>query len=402
MYIVIIVAAVMIALIALFLLAERLISFKHGDCDISLDKANIKNRLYFETVNKLYFSFDVSFINEGRQHALIMDCNSRLQPRGDIFRYCKAESRIINLDNIRFDDYWEGLVLKPGKLGNLRVLLSLESDDVSWLKGELKKLAVDVMFRFYGRGLMRFERTEFNFSFSDFEKSSDSLELTDMFKKPEPKSKDVPAVENISAIPVKTHILMPGEDIVDIIKNYVKDANKGDIFTIAESALAIIQSRVYYVDDIKPSGLAVKLSNFFEMDSSLSSPYSMQKAMEEVGSWRIILGVFAGMLGKLVGRKGDFYRVAGKAASVIDDCTGTLPPFDRYIVMGPADMPGELERIKRETGLEAAVVDVNDLRRVDILASTCPDRKELIEKALEYNPAGNASEQTPIVIIKAS
>lgn len=402
MFYITVLLSITLCLIIIFFLSAKIIALKHGDCAISLDKSKIKNKLLSEKDEKLFFTFDIPFINEGKQHALIIDCNARLQPKGDIFRYSKVSCRVINTDNVRFDDYWEGLVLKPKKVANLKILVSIESPEKDNIKNNLDKFSIDILFRYYGRGLMRFERTVVNFTLPEFEKTENSLELKDLFKVPEKIIKENPNAQSAPSYSVKTHILMQGEDAVDIIRQYIPNPNPGDIFTIAESALAIIQSRVYYVDDIKPSSLAVTLSHFLKMDSSLSSPYSMQKAMEEVGTWRIILAVFAGMAGKLIGRSGDFYRVAGKPAAVIDDCTGTLPPFDRYIVMGPAKMKEELERIKKETGMDCAVVDVNDLRRVDVLASTCPDKKDLIEKALEYNPAGNGNEQTPIVVIKGS
>ena len=35
--------------------------------------------------------------------------------------------------------------------------------------------------------------------------------------------------------------------------------------------------------------------------------------------------------------KGIFYRLAGKQARLIDDITGTTPPYDKSIVLGPKD-----------------------------------------------------------------
>jgi hypothetical protein len=71
-------------------------------------------------------------------------------------------------------------------------------------------------------------------------------------------------------------------------------------------------------------------------------------------------------------------------------------------VLGPLNPQGVCDRIKKETGLEAAIVDVNDLRRVKILAATTGIPDDFLEKALITNPAGNASEQTPVVLIRPS
>ncbi|HAO09696.1 MAG TPA: F420-0:Gamma-glutamyl ligase, partial [Planktothrix sp. UBA8407] len=48
----------------------------------------------------------------------------------------------------------------------------------------------------------------------------------------------------------------------------------------------------------------------------------------------------------------------------------------------------------------AAIVDVNDLKAVKILAATSGLSTALIEQALRSNPAGNADEQTPLVLIR--
>jgi hypothetical protein len=43
---------------------------------------------------------------------------------------------------------------------------------------------------------------------------------------------------------------------------------------------------------------------------------------------------------------------------------------------------------------------VNDLRRVKVLAATSGVSENLLNQALLMNPAGNAAEQTPIVLIR--
>ena len=80
--------------------------------------------------------------------------------------------------------------------------------------------------------------------------------------------------------------------------------------------------------------------------------------------------------------------------------TGTLPPFDQFIVLGPDDPQKVVDQIQAETGLAAAIVDVNDLKRVKILSATKGAPLPLIEEALRSNPAGNADEQTPVVLIR--
>ena len=95
-----------------------------------------------------------------------------------------------------------------------------------------------------------------------------------------------------------------------------------------------------------------------------------------------------------------FYRLAGEQARLVDDVTGTLPPFDQFIVMGPDNPQQVAENIKTATGLGAAIVDVNDLKRVKTLAASSDVPLATLESALRDNPAGNADEQTPVVLIR--
>ena len=78
-----------------------------------------------------------------------------------------------------------------------------------------------------------------------------------------------------------------------------------------------------------------------------------------------------------------------------------MPPYDKAIVYGPADTNELCEEITRETGAYGAVIaDVNDLKRAAILGHSKGISPKKISKILIHNPFGNASEKTPIVIIK--
>jgi hypothetical protein len=81
--------------------------------------------------------------------------------------------------------------------------------------------------------------------------------------------------------------------------------------------------------------------------------------------------------------------------------TGTMPPFDKHIVYGPDNPNGVAEAIKARFGCHgAAVADVNDLKRAAILGVSAGLNPANLSQILVDNPFGNASERTPIVIIK--
>jgi len=202
--------------------------------------------------------------------------------------------------------------------------------------------------------------------------------------------------------PVGTRILTDKDNIVDMIEKYAKqDIGPDDVVSVAESVVAITQGRVTRPEDLKVCFMARVLCRFVPQKGSLSSVYGMQSAMDAEGKWRILFAMIIGMLAKIVGRNGVFYELAGPQAALVDDVTGTMPPFDKCLVYGPHDPNSVAEEIKRRLGcFGAAVADVNDLKRAAVLGvSEGLDPKNLA-KILIDNPFGNASQRTPIVIIK--
>ena len=84
-----------------------------------------------------------------------------------------------------------------------------------------------------------------------------------------------------------------------------------------------------------------------------------------------------------------------------DSVTGTMPPFDKCLVYGPADTDRVCEEIKNATGAYGAVIaDVNDLKRSAVLGKSKGINPGQIAKILIDNPFGNDNQKTPIVIIK--
>lgn len=202
--------------------------------------------------------------------------------------------------------------------------------------------------------------------------------------------------------PVRTRILTGKDNIVDIIEQYAKDdIGPDDVVSVAESVVAITQGRYLYPEDMDPCFLAKILCRFVPQKGSLSSVYGMQAAMDAEGKWRMLFAMLAGMAAKLIGKNGVFYQLGGKQAALIDDMTGTMPPFDKCVVYGP-DKPNEVsEAIKQRLGCYgAAVADVNDLKRAAVVGVTSGLMPKRLAQILIDNPFGNASQQTPIVIIK--
>lgn len=206
----------------------------------------------------------------------------------------------------------------------------------------------------------------------------------------------------IELIPVPTRILTPKDDIVDAIACYTKGkVNENDLVCSAESVVAITQGRVVWPEDLKISRVAKFCCRFIPDYGSLASPHGMQSLMDVEGKWRVAFALFAGFLGKLVGKSGLFYQWGGEQTAMIDDVTGTMPPFDKAIVYGPADPYGVSQKIADRLGCFGAMIaDVNDLKRSRVVGLSKGVDGEIARKLLLDNPFGNASQKTPICIIK--
>ena len=209
-------------------------------------------------------------------------------------------------------------------------------------------------------------------------------------------------MEELQLLPVRTRILTEKDTIVDALAQYAADSiGPNDIVCVAESVVAITQGRIIRPEELEPGILARIMCRFVPQKGSMSSVYGMQAAMNVEGEWRMLFAMLVGMLGKVVGRHGLFYELAGAEAALVDDVTGTMPPFDKHIVYGP-DKPDEVAlTIKQRFGCYgAAVADVNDLKRSAVLGITPGLDANRLAQILIDNPFGNASQMTPIVIVK--
>lgn len=206
-------------------------------------------------------------------------------------------------------------------------------------------------------------------------------------------------------IPVKTHVVMPGENLVDVVKTYALPLlQPGDVLFITEKIVAVSQGRAFPVKTIRPRKLAVFLSRFVTKTKhgiGLGIPETMEMALRECGVWRILLAAAVAAVTKPLGRKGDFYRIAGYKASSIDGPTpNTIPPYNEYVVLGP-DKPNKVAKeISEEIKVPVLIVDLNDLGGKILGVSDRKIDKDLYYTILRDNPLGQSREQTPIGIIR--
>lgn len=200
---------------------------------------------------------------------------------------------------------------------------------------------------------------------------------------------------------VPTRILTDNDDIVDAIIEFGgHNIGPEDIVCVAESVVAITQGHFTRPEDLKPTWQARLISRFIPPEGSMASIYGMQAAMELDGKWKVLGAFIIGAIAKVFRKSGVFYQLA-RQASLTDDVTGTMPPFDKHIVYGPKDPDKVAEHIVQRTGSYGAVVaDVNDLKRAAVLGKSRGMDPKRIARILIDNPFGNDDQMTPIVIIK--
>jgi len=208
-------------------------------------------------------------------------------------------------------------------------------------------------------------------------------------------------------IPIKTRVVMPGDDLDAFVLEYAKDVVRpGDILFVTEKIVAITQGRSYPVDSIRPRRLARFLSKYVVKTPygiGLGMPETMEMALRECGTIRILFAAGVSAVTKAFGRKGDFYRIAGDKARAIDGPTsGTIPPYNKAVVLGPERPRQVAAHLKGLIGggVEVAVVDINDIGG-NILGSTLlKERERQLVAILRDNPLGQGHQSTPLGIVR--
>ncbi len=208
-------------------------------------------------------------------------------------------------------------------------------------------------------------------------------------------------------IPIRTRVVMPGDDLDAFVTEYATPlVQAGDTLFVTEKIVAITQGRSYTLDEIEPRRLARFLSTYVTKTSygiGLGMPETMEMALRECGTPRIVFAAGVSAITKLFGRRGDFYRIAGDKARAIDGPTsGTIPPYNKAVVLGPTEPDAVAARLKALIGVDAevAIVDINDIGG-NILGSTLDKvGEQQLVRILADNPLGQGHQSTPLGVIR--
>lgn len=208
-----------------------------------------------------------------------------------------------------------------------------------------------------------------------------------------------------SRLPIKTKVVSDRDDILNIVDKFaVPYLKENDILFITEKIVACTQKRAIPMEYIKPRRLAKFLSKYVTKTPygiGLGIPETMEMALRECGTIRILFASVIAAIGKLFGKKGWFYIIAGERARAIDGpCDCTLPPYNNYVVLAPLNPDKVAHEIKEHIGFETIIVDINDLGGNILGISSEKLDKNLFVNILKDNPLGQSSEQTPMGIIR--
>ena len=345
------------------------------------------NLLTVNNKNEIRCAFEITNISK-RKETMIPNLNIELDffKNGNLSDLDYEKEMMIRFDTYQktITNYWPTLILKSKETLKIFLKIKLKDDllnneDFLWLK---------INWDNYGHFGKIINQNNFllnkhpNFS-----------------KKRNFKSDNID--QKIEVFPVKTSMLGAFDEPIETVINYCKNLVKeDDILVIGESPLAIMQGRYENYLNIQYDIFAKFLCYFFHPTSSLATASGMQILINKIGFTRIIISLIFGFFFKFIGIKGIFYRLTNPESSLIDDISGTMMPYDKSIVLGPINPKLFCEEVSKALNIVVAVADVNDLGGVKILASSNKSIIKSLKIALKKNPAGNADEKTPIVIVR--
>lgn len=207
-------------------------------------------------------------------------------------------------------------------------------------------------------------------------------------------------------LPIATHLITKEDNIPDVAEKYAAPVlEQGDILFISEKVVACTQNRAIPMKDIKPRKLAYTLSRYVVKSPygiGLGIPETMECALRECGTLRILFAAAISVIGKkLFRKKGWFYAVAGyKARSIDGPCDYTIPPYNEYVVLGPRKPDEVARQVSTRLGCQVCIVDINDLEGQVLGVSHKSMDKLLLASILKDNPLGQSSQQTPMGLIR--
>lgn len=215
-----------------------------------------------------------------------------------------------------------------------------------------------------------------------------------------------PGDPNVEKIPIKTHLVMRGDDIEDIVVRYAGHlVIPGDTIIITSKIVSVCQRRTKHFNQLTPGFWAKILWRFVTVPrwgiGAVGLPEKMQAAIDLAGLPTILIGAAFGMVGRLTHRTGYFFKVAGHGVAEIDGSRVlTFDPFIRVIIWGPHNADKVANNIRDKIGVEVAIIDAGDWGNVDVLGASDNCDHEFVLRNCRDNPLGQTTECTPVGILR--
>ncbi len=205
---------------------------------------------------------------------------------------------------------------------------------------------------------------------------------------------------------IKTHKIDFGENVQDIINQYVKPLyQQDDILAISEKVVSVCQNNIRHISNVKVSFLAKLITKFvkkYPNDIGFSLPAKMQVAIDIAGWPRMILAIIIGGVLKLLGKPGYFWKIAGNRVSEIDGFNpDAMYPYTEYAILPPKDPKETCNEIEKNLNIKTIIIDGNNINTEIISKSNGVEIKDiLLREILLDNPMGQDDEMTPFVLIR--
>lgn len=211
-------------------------------------------------------------------------------------------------------------------------------------------------------------------------------------------------------IPVKTRLINFGDDLVELLVEYVEPhLKKDDLLFVSEKIVCITQGRMVLAKSVKTGWLARFLAKRVRNYSGTpqfrglghGTAPAMQLLIEEAGYLRTLFAAAVSAITRPLGISGAFYYLVGRQAKSIDcPMSWTLAPYTDYAKMSPLEPNHVAKKIKERFGSETVIVDANYRGAFSLGKSSRAITEKFIREVLADNPAGQDSEMTPFLIVR--
>jgi len=206
---------------------------------------------------------------------------------------------------------------------------------------------------------------------------------------------------------VQTHFVERGESYVKLVERYVAPLKRsGDMLSLSEKIITMCQNNVVERKDLTPgfwAKLLCRAASSSQHGQGVNEAHTMQLAINLAGLPRILLAAFCSAVGKLFGKRGIFYKIAGHGIDGIDGLykDSVFEVYHDMALLNPREPNKVCAEVEQALGIPVMLVDANDFS-VTIFGKSptvaLPDTD--LKAIIKDNPAGQSGELTPLILIR--